>query len=391
MTKQELLNAVEKCAKCGSCKAKCTTFGVDETELRSPRARLVLLREFLLGRLKPTEQLNERIFSCILCEACVSSCPDDIDITNVICKGRTYLKKYDKKNFLLRMAMKVFFKYPYLSLKTAQIFHKIFFPHFAKKGMIPKNLSMHPARLERTTQVFKPEHTIGRVAIFTGCNADFLFPNLTSATINVLLKAGYEVIIPSGAVCCGSPLRMLGMEKEAVKAAKKNTRIFNKLNVEAVVSFCPACTFTIRNDYPKLIGEGINNAVDISSFLFEKLDTSKLRALTVKTVYHDPCHLVHGLKVTREPREILKKIGVNLIETESGCCGFGGLYSFTNKELSKSLLQNNASRYANAGADILVTACPGCMIQLSKLITDIPVFHIIELLEEAYCGKTDTK
>lgn len=389
MTKQKLLKAVEKCAKCGSCKAECTTFGVDETELRSPRARLVLLREFLLGNLKPTKMLNERIFSCILCEACVSLCPDDIDITGVICKGRSYLKKYDKKNFLLRTAMKFFSKYPYLSLKTIQIFHKIFFPLFAKKGLIPKHFSMHPAKLERTTQVFKPEQTKGRVAFFTGCNADFLFPNLVSATINVLLKTGYEVIIPSGAVCCGSPFRMLGMEKEAVSAAKKNTRIFNKLNVEAVVSFCPACTFTIKNDYPKLIGEAINNAVDISKFLFDKLDVSKIHPMTVKAVYHDPCHLIHGLKVKNEPREILKKTGAALIETESACCGFGGLYSFTNKELSSELLQKNGCRYANAGADLLVTACPGCMIQLSKLITDIPVFHIIELLEEAYCEKTD--
>ncbi len=389
MTKEELLNAVEKCAKCGGCKAKCTTFGYDETELGSPRARLVLLREFLLGRLKPTKILNERIFSCILCEACVSLCPDDIDITGLICQGRSYLKKYDRKNFLLRTAMKVFFKFPYLSLKTAQIFYKIFLPYLAKKGLLPKNFSMHPAKPERTTQVFKPERTKGRVAFFTGCNADFLFPNLVSATINVLLKAGYEVIIPSGTVCCGSPFRMLGMEEEAVAAAKKNIRIFNKLNVEAVVSFCPACTFTIKNDYQRLIGEEINNAVDISKFLFDKLDMSELHPMAVKAVYHDPCHLIHGLKVKNEPREILKKTGVNLIETESACCGFGGLYSFTNKELSKNLLQNNASQYANAGADLLVTACPGCMIQLSKLITNIPVFHVIELLEEAYCGKTD--
>src|SRR3990172_6362531 len=97
----------------------------------------------------------------------------------------------------------------------------------------------------REEQVFKVQKKRGRVAIFTGCSINFIFPNLGESLINVLQKFGYEVVLPKGETCCGNPLRSLGLEEEAVEQAKKNYRVFSRLKVEAVLSLCPTCTLTL--------------------------------------------------------------------------------------------------------------------------------------------------
>ncbi|MBI4691164.1 MAG: (Fe-S)-binding protein, partial [Nitrospirae bacterium] len=217
-----------------------------------------------------------------------------------------------------------------------------------------------------------------------------LYPHLGTSLINILLKLGYEVIVPGGEVCCGVPLRALGLKEEAIEVAKKNMRIFGKLKVEAVLSLCPTCVLAIRKHYPKLIGSGIFNAMDISSFLLGRLDLDQPSLFSQRYTnvsYHDPCHLIYGLGVKKEPRELLRKIGATIIERkDEGCCGFGGLFSLTHKDISNSIVQKQADEHLKTKANAVVTACPGCMLHLSKKITSMPVFHIVELIEEAYCG-----
>src|SRR4030042_2075207 len=320
MESSQYLSELSKCVRCGSCKAFCPTYDEDPSESMGARGRLALLWGLSSGQLASSPILNDRIFSCMLCGTCSGLCPLEIDIKEVVYHGRSLLKKK------------------------------------------------------------------GRVAVFTGCTINFLYPYLGESLINVLHRLGYEVILPSGEVCCGAPLRTLGLEKAAIELAKKNLGIFSRLNVDAVLSLCPTCTLAIKVEYPKLIGEGIDKAVDISSFIIDKLDPSQFSFLSSSkgAIYHDPCHLKYGLGIEREPREIIENIGFDLIETEgTRCCGFAGVFSLSYKKLSQGLLNKCIMDYTKREVEMIITACPGCMIQLTKGIKNKPVLHLIEVIEEA--------
>jgi glycolate oxidase iron-sulfur subunit len=196
------------------------------------------------------------------------------------------------------------------------------------------------------------------------------------------------VILPKGEVCCGAPLRGLGLEEEAIKMAEKNQKIFSRLNIDAVLSLCPTCLVALKNHYPKLIGEGIENATDVSSFLCQTLPSipSRPPRSIVTATYHDPCHLMYSLGIKKEPRQLIQHVGVRLLEAEGeGCCGFGGIFSLQFQEVSQSLRDKRINTFLRNDADAIVTACPGCMTQLSSALPERQVLHVIELVEESIC------
>ncbi len=388
MNNNEYLEELSKCVRCGSCKAFCPIYEEASVESMSARGRLVLLWAFSSGQIPSSCVLNESIFGCTLCGMCEGLCPLELDIKNLISHGRTFLKDkdFDKKRILLRFFVKIFSKKSNLIFNILHVIQPLFLPHLIKKGLLPLEIEIPKHRFRDKHQVLSVPKKRGRVAVFTGCLVNFLYPRLGEALVNVLHTLRHEIVLPAGEVCCGMLLISLGLENEAKKLAKKNVEIFKRLNVESIVSLCPTCSLTIKKEYPKLIGEGIDKATDISIFLNDKIDLFRLVTPSVdrRAIYHDPCHLKYGLGIHQEPREIIKNIGINLIKTTSEkCCGFAGLFSISFKELSDRLLKNCSEEYLKAGRDFIITSCPGCMMQLSKVIRDRPVIHLIELVEEA--------
>jgi glycolate oxidase iron-sulfur subunit len=381
---------LSKCVRCGSCKAYCPTYDEGLTEAMGARGRLTLLRGLLNGELNPSPRLRERIFSCILCGACEQLCPPHLEITEAIYHGRKLLGSTDRRGRYLGYLMRFSVKSPMLTFRIAQMLQHTLYPYLAKMGVLPSNITMPHSPLRDNQQVYHPEKKIGRVALFTGCSINFLFPYLGVSLINVLMRLGYEVIVPKGEVCCGAPFRSLGLEDDAVKMAQKNHKIFSKLNAEAVLSLCPTCVLSLKVHYPKLIGEGIQNVMDVSSFLLHKLEPhhfSPVQSLKTMT-YHDPCHLSYSLGIRKEPRELIRLTGAEFIDAEGdGCCGFGGIFSVCYRDLSRDLMKKRMDSFRKTGAEAIITSCPGCMLQLGSGIKDKPVFHIIELLEEVICGK----
>lgn len=384
--KTDYLDSLSHCVRCGSCKAPCPTYDNEPSEGMGARGRLVLIKGLVSGDLKPSAALNERIFSCILCNACLRACPLGIDIPEAIYHARALLRESDKKRRLLRSFARFSVKWPDMSFKILKMSRRLFFPLLARKGIIPFCPDFPETPFRDIEQVHKVRKKRGRIAIFTGCSINYLFPSLGESLINILISMGYEVILPKGEACCGSPLRALGLKEEAVSLAKKNYQIFSKLKVEAILSLCPTCSFTLKTEYPKLIGHGLENATDISAFLADKLDFTEQIPKTA--VYHNPCHLAHGMGIMREPREIIKKAGFQLLDAgPSECCGFGGVFCSSNQEISKNLLKKSSNNLLLTQAEAVVTSCPGCMLQLGQQITDRPVLHLVELIEEAYCHR----
>jgi len=375
---------LSKCVRCGGCKTFCPTYEEEPSESMGARGRLVLLHGLVSGKITPSRVLNDRIFSCISCGACSGICPLGVDIVEAIYHGRALLAKTDKKRRYLRSMAKFATKWPELTFRIARIGRHVIFPSLAKRRVIPFVPELPEVPLRKNDQVFKVPKKKGRVAVFTGCSVNFIFPHLGESLIHVLQKLGYEVVLPRGEVCCGNPLRSIGLEKEAEELAKRNFRVFSRLKVEAILSLCPTCTYTLKNDYAKTIGRGLEHAMDIAVFFKDKFGMTE--SIRKTAVYHDPCHLRYSLGVKKEPRQIIKKAGIDLIEpSESGCCGFGGLFCLSNREMSDKILVRQTGNLADTKADTVITSCPGCMLQLSRTISDRPVLHLIEMIEEAYC------
>jgi glycolate oxidase iron-sulfur subunit len=384
------LEDLSRCVRCGGCKAFCPTYKEDPSESMSARGRLVLLHELVSGRMTPSKLMNDRMYDCILCGACSATCPRGIDITEAIYRGRALLSSNDKGRRYSRALVKFATKWPDLTFKMARTSRNFLLSALVRRRVIPFMPELPEIPLRRTDQVFKVPRKKGRIAVFTGCSINFIFPHLGESLIHVLQKLGYEVILPKGETCCGNPLRSLGLEKEAQEHAKRNFRVFSRLKVEAILSLCPTCTLTLKTEYANAIGRGLENAMDISVFLQDKLGMTE--SIGKSTVYHDPCHLRYGLGIRKEPRQIIKNAGIDLIEpADSGCCGFGGTFCLSFQDMSDKLLAGQTANLIGTKTDTVITSCPGCMLQLSRTISDRPVIHLIELIEEAYCFRTVEK
>ncbi len=383
------LEDLARCVRCGGCKAQCPTYGEDPMEPMGARGRLVLLHGLITGELQPSRLLNERIFSCVLCGACSASCPVGVDVAAMIYHGRALLADTDKRRRYLRYLARYATRYPDLAFKIARLSRRFLSPWLVKKGLIPFSPELPELPFRRAEQVLKVPKRKGRVAVFTGCSVNYIFPQYGESLVNVLRRFGYEVILPKSEVCCGVPLRTLGLEKEAAELARRNHRVFSRLKVDAVLSLCPTCTTALKFHYRDMIGKGIDDAMDISVFFRDKIGLAD--SIRKTAFYHDPCHLRHDLGVSREPREIIKKTGLDLVSGEQGCCGFGGLFCVSCNDISISLLKRRSATIADSDPDVVVTSCPGCILQLGRMITDRPVLHLIELIEEAYCFRTAEK
>ena len=426
------------CVRCGNCKSVCPTYAEDATEGMSARGRIMLLKKLAEGEIEPSKVLDERIFSCILCGACNSICPLGIGITDAIYQYRRDLKGFNRKRMFFGLGMSVALKSAPAGFRILKFIEGIrevvpvhrFQPFRALRELGIESLE---APLRDGESLFKVARPKGRIAIFTGCSVNFLYQGIGRSLIRTLKKLNYEVVLPKGEVCCGAPLMGLGFEEDAAELAERNMKTFKRMNVEAVIGLCPTCINFIRNEYRRLIGDGIENAQEVSQFFIDKLPatsnskdsnesqvtsnykdsngsqvtSNKLKTKdsknsslvtrysslpsdsSLKVIYHDPCHSVHGLKVKAEPRRILKSMGLDLIDAEGGCCGFGGAFRLLYQDLSQSILRKRIEEYRKA--DVIVTSCPNCMIQFRSRIKDRKIKHIVELIEEAVQGERDEK
>lgn len=386
---------IDDCVHCGNCKALCPTYAQSTTELMSARGRVALLQKFVRGELKVSDKLYESLFSCILCQSCSQSCPMGINITDAIYKGRKNLRSYNKNRLLFNTLIKLALKNPALFFKLLRVFKIVsdfpFADRLAPFRYIKSvGIGQEDAPFRGKITVFRAQHAHGRIAIFTGCLVNLIYPNYGRALLRILNTMGYDVILPAGEVCCGAPMLESGMEEDALKMAKINIETFKKLNLEAVIALCPTCIHFIRNVYKRLVGDCLNNVMDVSEFLNERISTLSAgkssqtpaaNSPNLKAVYHDPCHSINSLNLYNEPRNILKEAGVNLIEpVETGCCGLGGSFGLFYGELSDGMLRGRLEAYK--GADVIITSCPNCIMQLKSSVKAQKVMHIVEIIEK---------
>jgi glycolate oxidase iron-sulfur subunit len=411
---------LDKCTKCGFCMSSCPVYQEERVESSVARGKIMLIRALLSGELTATDEMAEQLNRCTLCMTCAQNCPAGTRVPSIVTAARAdkvrqrglsfpynfvyrwLLPRRRLFGYVVRLAS--WFQGIFLPKTEGTIRHLSFFLSALGRGrhipqIAPKFLRQSVPVVNRPPEGIEVKYTVG---YFTGCMTDFVFPELGKKIINFLNRNGVEVILPKGQGCCGAPV-FLGAGDFATgrRMADSNVRAFKDL--EYIITDCATCASAMKDyvryladtDERKQIYTGFASKIkDITEFLVDilKLPPSAYRVAPEfrgKTVtWHEPCHLGRYLGVKEQPRKILKSIpDINYVEMPNAdrCCGMAGTFSIYFYELSKKIADKKLADIESTGADIVVTDCPGCQIQLIDSLTrsGMPqkVMHIMELFE----------
>ena len=243
------------------------------------------------------------------------------------------------------------------------------------------------------------------VGMLTGCVQSVFFPQVNAATARVLAAEGCDVIIPRGQGCCGALSLHSGREAEAAAFARRTIAVFEQAGVDAVVVNSAGCGSAMK-EYERLLGgadagwaeraaEMSGKVQDLAEFLAELGPVARRHPLPVTAAYHDACHLAHAQRITREPRELLRAIpDLNLVEVPDAgtCCGSAGVYNLLQPEAASELGARKAESVLATGAPLLISANPGCSMQIASALArrgqDIAIAHTAEVLDASIRGRT---
>jgi len=411
---------LDRCTKCGFCMSYCPVYREERVESSVARGKIMLIRSLLDGSLTLTDEMAAQLNKCTLCLTCVQNCPAGAKVPAVITAARA--DKVAKKgvpfpyNVIFRWLLprrRLFgwtvrfaswLQGVFLPKTEGTIRHLSFFLAALGKGrhipqIAPKFLRQSVPEINRPPAGVPVKYNVG---YFTGCMTDFVFPELGKKIVSFLNKNGVEVHVPRAQGCCGAPV-FLGAGDFATgrRFADANVKAFKDL--EYIVTDCATCASAMK-DYQRFLADTderkkeykkfATKIKDITEFLVDILKLPPSAYHTVaefrgKTVtWHEPCHLGRYLGVKEQPRQILRSLAdINYVEMPDAgaCCGMAGTFSISFYDLSRKIAARKAEAIAATRADIVVTGCPGCEIQLIDSLTrqkkPIQVRHIIELLE----------
>ena len=241
-----------------------------------------------------------------------------------------------------------------------------------------------------------------RVALFTGCVMRAAFAGTNAATARVLARNGIEVLVPRRQTCCGALHAHAGERADARALARENIAALERLEVDAFIVNAAGCGSNLK-EYGWLLkddpdwrerGERFSARVkDAAEYLADLGLAVTPGPLRGRVTYDDPCHLLHGQKIRQQPRELLDAIpGIEDVPLGEAdwCCGSAGIYNVTQPELSRQLLHRKVQHIERTRADLVVSANPGCRMQLESGLRDsgsrARVVHLMDLLDRAYAG-----
>jgi glycolate oxidase iron-sulfur subunit len=405
------------CIQCAACVPACPTYAAVRRETVSPRGRLALAVGLLEGQVRPAEGAFAAISSCIDCRACVPACPRHIPLAEVFYAAKAQLAALGGGGIaarLLRLVSRWVLVRNRLRLALhlgrplVTLYHGIadaspvakVLPFFrdGRKRVLP-DLARQPMT-DEYPEVIRVRRPRGRVAFFPGCVINFTATEIGHATISALHKLEVEIVLPDEAPCCGIPLLSVGEREGAKRVARDVIRRYGSLDVDAIVTACASCGTTLRDTYPLLLADTEDaeaarafaaRVMDVTEYVTARTAYAERAGRVVGAVtYHDPCHLVRGMGVTEEPREILTRLageGFTEMDGADRCCGFGGLFSALHYDMALEVGADKARSVAASGAKVVATGCPGCQMQMTDSLerggVTARVVHTMELLDMA--------
>lgn len=408
---------LRKCVHCGFCTATCPTFTLLGDELDSPRGRIYLIKDMLENDRPADDKIVKHIDRCLSCLACMTTCPSGVHYMHLVDHARAHIEKTYKRPLPDRLMRGILsFVLPYPKRFRFALIGAFFGRPFA--GLLKSmggTLARMGAMLELAPAtapirgelegpgVFEPDTPSkkGRVALLSGCAQPVLNPAINDATIRLLRRAGYEIVLPRGEVCCGALVHHMGKEDTALENARRNVDVWideaDGEGLDAVLITASGCGTTIK-DYGFMLREDPAYAEkaarvsalakDITEFLSEiDLGSPALQpGLTV--AYHSACSMQHGQKITRQPKDLLKAAGFEVKDVPEGhlCCGSAGTYNIMQPEIARRLRDRKVANIEKTAPDVIATGNIGCMTQIG-LGTGIPILHTAELLDWVYGGR----
>jgi glycolate oxidase iron-sulfur subunit len=412
-----------RCVHCGLCLNHCPTYKLWHLEADSPRGRIFQMIRVKDGEAPVNATFVEHIDKCLDCRACETACPSGVEYGKLVEFARARIAKEYKRPLFSRLARH--FAYRWLLPRPGRIafFARLLRAYqtsglqtLARRSGVLKvmGLAEREALLPRVDNRFffrrlgKTFPAIGetraRVAFFGGCVAQVTFAELNEATIRVLTANGCEVTVPRQQVCCGALASHAGDREAARGVARRNLRAFGGDEFEFILTNAAGCGSTLK-EYSHLFSEGEpeyeaskefeTRVRDVTEFLDTLGVVAPMKEFATRVTYQDSCHLLHGQKVREAPRRLLKAVpGLQFVELPYSdiCCGSAGVYNITETEASMELLVEKMKSAAGTGAEVIVTANPGCLLQMRAGAemhkTGQRVLHVMELLDQTMDSPT---
>lgn len=416
---------LQQCMHCGMCLPTCPTYDATKRERNSPRGRIALMRAVADGELAIGPEFADEMSYCLGCLACQTACPAGVNYAELFETARADIERSGAaaapaRGFWRAVTLRLLFMYPD-ALRAAgaglRFYQRSGLERLARRSgltrLLPRNLRrlepqaprIAPAFSHRLIAEHESPHRTPRyhVALLTGCIQDLTFPDVNRDTADVLLANGCAVHTPFRQPCCGSLHAHNGEPELAQRLARRMIDLFPPDQYDAIISNAGGCGSHLRHYGPLL-------ASDIRYRDRARLWDSKLRDIhewlvtigcrapdaapfdaPVTVTYHESCHLVHGQKVARQPRQMLGLLrDVELVELPEStwCCGSAGVYAITQPDQADALLLRKTAHITSTGAVIVATANPGCQLQIARGLASagapVSVLHPITLLARAY-------
>ncbi|MEM1956839.1 MAG: (Fe-S)-binding protein [Archaeoglobaceae archaeon] len=346
---------MNECINCGLCNV-CPTFAVEKIESTSPRGKIILSKR---GRID--ERIVRDFFKCTVCGLCEVVCPVNLKLVELWEKKR---EEFVEKKFAPLPIHK----------KLQEITLKYFNPY---SGQPEKRASWLDFSVGNSKTLY-----------FAGCTASYKLQNIARSSARVLRELGVEfTILGSSEFCCGSPFLRTGQRNVGRLLFEKNFRAWQRAGIEEVITSCPGCFKTISHDYPKLARElGYEFEIEVKHISMILADNIK-GDLGIRATYHDPCHLGRHMNVYEEPRKVIRRAGIDLVEMErnreySLCCGAGGGLRSQFREISISICEERIKEALSTGANVMITSCPFCEYNFTRVGGKrIKVYDLSEIAE----------
>jgi len=417
---ERFAGALDACTKCGFCMSACPVYREQKIESSVARGKIMLVRALREGDIELTREFSKKLDLCTLCGTCAANCPAGTDVTSIITaaraervaeKGipfpysfiyRTLLPRRILFGRVVRVAS--WLQGIFLPRTKGTIRHLAFFLSAFGKGRHIPQLAKKFLRQSVPEINCPPDgvKTVARVGYFTGCMTDFVFPDAGKKLISFLTRNGVEVLVPRGQGCCGAPV-FLGAGDFATgrRFAEANIEAFR--DVDVIITDCATCASAMK-DYARYLADTEERKVRYTAFAAKIHDITEYLVDVLKlpdsayhvraefkgksVTWHEPCHLGRHLGIKDAPRQILNASpDIKFVEMPEAdrCCGMAGTFSVYFYDISKKIADRKIDNILRTSADIVVTDCPGCQIQLIDGITrrgaTPQVFHIMELFE----------
>jgi glycolate oxidase iron-sulfur subunit len=410
---------LDKCVHCGLCLNACPTYRELGLEMDSPRGRVYQMAKVAEGA-PITASYVEHIELCLACRACETACPSAVPYGRLVEGARAQIESAVRRGigerFLrrlvfghllpsrtnLRLAAGLLWIYQHLGLRRLVRATGVLrlFGNLGKLEALSPEVEL-PTFFSQYGRVFPPEGGRRyRVALLGGCIANIAFARLNEATVRVLQRNGCEVIVPDGQTCCGALHVHSGLRENARTLARRNVDTLVGAGLDAIITNAAGCGSTLK-EYHELLEHDaayaekarrfVSLVRDVNEFLASIELNTAMGEWRRKVTYQDSCHLAHGQKVKTQPRKLLGAVpGLELREMASAdiCCGSAGIYNVVQHEMAMAVLDRKMDAVNRTGAEVIVTANPGCMLQLKAGARSRGggqrVMHVVEVLDEAY-------